>query len=57
MRGSQVLPRQEFRPLTHDVTMVAPPPILVALFLAARIFFLATSHESFSKWSWKRQAL
>jgi hypothetical protein len=31
--------------------MVAPPGILVALFLAARIFLLAT------KWSWKMQAL
>jgi hypothetical protein len=34
---------------------------LVALFLAARTIFLATkyatSHESFSKWSWKKQAL
>jgi hypothetical protein len=49
------------RPLTHDATMVAPPRILVALFLEARIFVLATkyatSHGSVSKWSWKKQAL
>jgi hypothetical protein len=39
------------RALSHEATMVAPPRILVALLLAARIFFLATthatSHESF----------
>jgi hypothetical protein len=47
--------------LLHDATVVAPPQIFVALFLAARIFVLATkyatSHGSVSKWSWKRQAL
>jgi hypothetical protein len=38
--------------------MVAPPRILVALPGSENIATkYATSHESFSEWSWKRQAL